>query len=188
VALRAVTRRFGDQVVLDRFTLELADGSVTALTGANGVGKTTVGRLVLGLDTPDAGQIEGLAGRRRAAVFQENRLCEHLSAVGNVRLVLPRSAWDRPEADLRALGLDDTALGKPVSELSGGQRRRVAMARALVNGADLVVLDEPTTGVDAESKPAIMRFLAERLSGCTVLLITHDAAEAECLGARVVVL
>ena len=187
IGLRAVTKRYGDRVVLDAFDLALDDGAVTALLGANGSGKTTVGRLLLGLVAPDVGAVEGVAGLRRAAQFQENRLCEQLSAVGNVRLVLGRAV---PVAEvvaaLRAVGLDDESVAKPVRALSGGQRRRVALVRALLPEADLVVLDEPFTGVDTSAKALSLAWAAQRLVGRTALLITHDEAEAAALGARVV--
>ncbi|HUX71764.1 MAG TPA: ATP-binding cassette domain-containing protein, partial [Cellulomonadaceae bacterium] len=127
ITLRGVTKRFGDELVLDGFDLDLVPGTVTVLMGPNGSGKTTIGRLLLGLERPDAGAIVGLDGRRRAAVFQEDRLCEQLTAVGNVRLVLDRATPASAAVDeLRRVGLDDESLAKPVRELSGGQRRRVA--------------------------------------------------------------
>jgi NitT/TauT family transport system ATP-binding protein len=124
-------------------------------------------------------------GRRCAAVFQEDRLCGHMTAASNVRLGLDRSNWARVEGDLRLVGLEGEALTKPVRELSGGQRRRVAIVRAMATDADLLVLDEPFTGLDADAKPAIMTYVRERLAGRTVLLITHDPAEAKSFDARV---
>ena len=186
VVLRGVRRQFADLVVLDAFDLTLAEGQVTALSGPNGTGKTTVARLVLGLDTADAGAIDGNQGRHRAAVFQENRLCAHLSAVANVRLVLDRADWGSAEEHLRRVGLSGAALVTPVGKLSGGQRRRVAIVRALAGRADLMVLDEPYAGLDVEGKPAVQEYVRERIRGRTTLLITHDPAEAMWLGARVV--
>ncbi|NTW42220.1 MAG: ATP-binding cassette domain-containing protein [Cellulomonadaceae bacterium] len=187
ITLRGVIKRFGDQTVLDGFDLDLPDGEVTVLMGANGAGKTTVARLLLGLAVPDAGVIAGLAGWRRAAVFQEDRLCPQLTAVGNVRLVLDRGVGRAAvEAELHRIGLDDESLAKPVRDLSGGQRRRVALVRALMAEADLVVLDEPFTGMDAQVTPLVTAYVRERCAGRTTLLITHDAADAERFGARVV--
>ncbi|NLE71341.1 MAG: ATP-binding cassette domain-containing protein [Actinomycetales bacterium] len=188
ITLRGVTKRYGEQVVLDGLDLDLPDGAVTALMGPNGSGKTTLARLVLGLEEPDAGEIDGLAGRRVVAAFQEDRLCEQLSAVGNVRLVLERTRVAEAATALREAGLDDDALAKPVRELSGGQRRRVALVRALVADADVVVLDEPFKGLDRAAHARLLDVVRERTAGRTVLLITHDAAEAEALGAKVVTL
>lgn len=187
IALHAVSQRFGDQVVLDGFDLALEDGRVTALLGPNGSGKTTVGRLLLGLVTPSAGAVEGIAGLRRSAVFQEDRLCEQLSAVGNVRLVVARAtSTARVHDALAGVGLDDESMTKPVRSLSGGQRRRVAIVRALLAASDLVVLDEPFTGLDTAAKAQTLTWVRDRLVGRTALLITHDPAEATFFDARVV--
>jgi len=186
LALRDVTRRFGEEVVLDRFSLTLTPGRVTALMGPNASGKTTVARLVLGLDRPDDGRVEGRHGIRCTAVFQEDRLCEHLGAAENLALVLEHPDPVVIADELRAVGLDADDIAKPVRELSGGQRRRVAIARALAGEADLVVLDEPFTGIDVETKPALIAYVRGRLAGKTALLITHDRAEATQLGAKVV--
>ena len=188
IALRGVTRRFGEQVVLDGLDLTLPAGKMTALMGPNASGKTTVARLLLGLDVPDAGAVEGLDGLRCAAVFQEDRLCGHLSAVDNLRLVLAHADWPRVGDELARVGLGGEALTKPVRELSGGQRRRVAIARAMIVDADLVVLDEPFTGLDVDVKPLVLAYVEERTVGRTAMLITHDRAEAKALGARVVTL
>lgn len=187
IRLRGVSKRFGGQVVLDGLDLDLPDRTITAVMGPNGCGKTTLARLLLGLAAPDAGTIEGLGGRRRAAAFQEDRLCEQLTAVGNVRLVLDRHVTAAAVADeLRSLGLDDETLAKPVRDLSGGQRRRVAIARAVMAGADLTVLDEPFKGLDTAAKARVMAYVRDRCADRTTLLITHDRAEAEWFGATVV--
>jgi NitT/TauT family transport system ATP-binding protein len=187
ITLRGVTKRFGDQVVLDALDLDLAEGRVTALIGPNGSGKTTLARLLLGLAVPDGGAIGGLEGLRRAAVFQEDRLCEQFTAAGNVHLVLDRTTSQSAVAgELRRVGLDEESLAKPVRDLSGGQRRRVAIVRALMAGADLVVLDEPFKGLDDAAKTLVMSYVRERGANRTMLLITHDRTEAEWFGARVV--
>lgn len=186
ITLRGVTKRFGTQVVLDGLDLDLEDGVVTAVMGPNGSGKTTLARLLLGLTVPDDGTITGVDGRRGAMTFQEDRLCEQLTAVGNVRLVLNHSLPGEVADELRLVGLDPDAVAKPVRDLSGGQRRRVATVRAVLPAADLVVLDEPFKGLDTDGKGQLMDYVRERCAGRTVLLITHDPAEAEWLNARVV--
>lgn len=183
IALRSVAKSFGGRRVLHELELELATGSVTALMGHNGSGKTTVGRLLLGLLVPDAGCVEGISGRSRAAVFQEDRLVEHLPAAENVRLALARGSQVRVTEHLGRVGLAGDSLTAPVRELSGGQRRRVAIVRAVAAGADLLVLDEPFTGIDTEAKEQVMEYV--RLGAApSTLLITHDESEARWFGAE----
>jgi len=187
ITFSSVTKAYGPLVVLRDLSLTLAPGTVTAVLGANGSGKTTLGRLLLGLEPPTAGTISGLAGLRGAAVFQDNRLAPHLNAVGNVRLALPRAASRAlVEDELRAVGLADESLRKPVRALSGGQRRRVAIVRGVLAPSDVLVLDEPFTGLDTDAKARTLAWVRDRLDGRTTLLITHDPDEATFLGATVV--
>lgn len=187
ISVRGLRVSLGGRAVLDGVDLDLPSDGVVALTGPNGCGKTTLGRVLLGLVAPQAGVVTGLTGLRRAAVFHEDRLCEHLDAVANVRLVLPREVPPGAVVDeLLALGLPSSALGRPVRALSGGQRRRVAIARALLADADLVVLDEPFTGIDVDGREAVLAWVAQACAGRSVLLITHDLADAARLGAPVV--
>lgn len=187
IALRQVTKGFENRVVFEGLTLELPNGAVTALVGPNGSGKTTVGRMLLGLSAPDSGTVEGVDGLRRAAVFQEERLCPQLTAVDNVRLVLPgRSSRTAVTRSLIAVGLDHRSANKPARVLSGGQQRLVALVRGLVAPAELVVLDEPFTNLDPAVKALALTWSRRQLAGRTALLITHDPAEARALDATVV--
>lgn len=118
------------------------------LTAPSGAGKTTLLRILLGLEQPDRGEVLAPPGTRWSAVFQEDRLLEHLDARDNLRFVLGAVS---PEALtlLETLGLGDVG-GKIVAEYSGGMRRRLALARALLSPCDALVLDEPFTGLDPE--------------------------------------
>ncbi|MDR2567560.1 MAG: ATP-binding cassette domain-containing protein [Bifidobacteriaceae bacterium] len=150
-----------------------ARGSVLAVTGANGSGKTTLLKLILGLLAPSAGTIAAPA--RKAAVFQDDRLLEHLTAIGNVRVTHPGKIGDKQiAAEFQALGLPEEAWRRRVRDLSGGQRRRVCLARALAPDAELVCLDEPFKGIDAESLPAVREHVRERLRDKDVAIATHD--------------
>jgi NitT/TauT family transport system ATP-binding protein len=190
IAVRDVSVRLGGRTVLDAIDLDLPDDGVVAVMGPNGCGKTTLARVLLALVEQEAGVVHGLGGPR-AAVFQEDRLCEHLDAVANVRLVLPRGrraveVAAEVAAELHALGLPPDALGRPVRELSGGQRRRVALARALLADASLVVLDEPFAGIDVAARDEVLAWVARACTGRTIVLITHDLDDALRLGAKVV--
>ena len=157
---------FGSTVLFRDLTFTV-DGPAV-LWAPSGWGKTTLLRILMGLETPTAGRVQG-AGRV-SAVFQEDRLCPQLTAVQNVLLVLPD---DRQEAAIRQdfarLGLDEAALALPARKLSGGQKRRTALLRALWAPGDTLLLDEPFTGMDP-------------VEGRPVLLATHDRAAIDALG------
>ena len=167
---------------------ELPDGGgVLQLSGPNGAGKTTLLKVVLGLFVPASGRVEGVAGRRLGAVFQEDRLIEHLSAIANVRLTSRRPlANEQICAELTAIGLDADAWTRSVSALSGGQRRRVCLVRALRADAEVIGLDEPFTGIDTDALPEVMAYVGDRIHGLDVILITHDPAQASLFSGEII--
>ena len=181
-----IKKSYGDKVVLSDFSADFAEGRITAIMGPSGCGKTTLLRLLLGLERPDDGEITQTGGTV-AAVFQEDRLSEPLSAVANVRLVRPAMSRASARRLLSELGLSEEDVTKSVSTLSGGMRRRVALARAIAADADTVVLDEPFSALDEATKASVMMAVKEHLRGKTVLLVTHDAKEAESFADEVFV-
>lgn len=183
VTLAHVSKRFGDASVLDDVSTVFEHGRIHALMGASGSGKTTLMRLVAGLEKPDAGRIEGMDGLRKAAVFQEDRLCENLSVAANVRMphaglkgAEKRMFLDRCEALLSAMAMPD-CLARPVHELSGGMKRRVAIARAVMAQADVLFFDEPLKGLDAAGGRLVLEAIAPLIAGKTVFWATHHAEE-----------
>ena len=178
--LFGVTKRFADKTVLKDFSLSVAPGETVALMGASGCGKSTAGKLMLGLLQADEGEVK--RPKRLAAVFQEDRLCKEFDAVTNIAMV----TGDRKAAEeaLAEVGLADVK-GKPVMALSGGMKRRVAIVRALLSDGELLVLDEPFTGLDAANKQQVADYVKEKLQGRSVLLITHSEKEAAALADRV---
>ena len=170
-------KSFGGRTVLRDLTFTAGPG-ITAVMAPSGTGKTTLLRILLGLERPDSGTVEGLAGKRLTAVFQEDRLLEHLSAEGNLRFVLGR-VYDPAAARalLDRLGLPDTG-AQPVREFSGGMKRRLALARALLAPFDALALDEPFTGLDRENRDLALACIRETAGDRPVLLVTHDAADA----------
>lgn len=180
IALTDVSKSFGGRRVLERVSLTLPAGSVTALVGRSGAGKTTLARILLGLEAPDAGRVDGMDGIKRAAVFQEDRLIEHMSALQN--LVLVGASVEAARTHLNALGLADD-MEVRVDRLSGGMRRRVALARAMIAGAGLIVLDEPMTGLDEDSKRQSAAYVSQNRGRAAVLLISHDPEDIQRLGA-----
>ena len=182
--LRNICKSYHGRPVLENvsFTIEMG---VTALWAPSGAGKTTLLRLLLGLERPDSGELLG-TGVRWSAVFQEDRLLDGLDAMGNLRFALG-SGWDEAAARrlLTELDLSD-ADGKPVREWSGGMKRRLALARALLADADAIALDEPFTGLDAENRRRGASCIARSAETKPVLLVTHDRADLEALNARII--
>ena len=172
-------KRFGEKVLFRSLSLTV-DGPAV-LWAPSGWGKTTLLRILMGL--PTAGAVQG-AGRV-SAVFQEDRLCPQLTALQNVLLVLP-GAGERyapaVTADFARLGMDAAALALPAAKLSGGQKRRTALLRALWAPGDTLLLDEPFTGMDPAAVQASIALLRERVEGRPVLLATHDRAAIDALG------
>lgn len=182
-----ISKGYGNMPVLRDFSTTLPAGRTTALMGPSGSGKTTLSRILLGLEAPDTGSVVGGGSSQQfACVFQEDRLCEEFSATENVALVLPREAAADVPANLAAVGLSGEDIIKPVAALSGGERRRVALVRAVMAHSRVLVLDEAFKGLDAATREATFAYIRENLRGRTLVLITHDPAEAEAFGAAVV--
>ena len=178
VIFRNVSFAYPDKPVLRGFSHEFPDPGVTCLTGPSGCGKTTVLRLLAGLEKPASGSIQNVPARV-SMMFQEDRLLPWATVEENVRLVqdtADAAKW------LDAVGLSDVRADLP-DALSGGMQRRVALARALAAPSDLLLLDEPFTGLDralVESLSALIREIAEQKP---VIMVTHNAEEIELLGA-----
>ncbi len=183
--LKDLTKSYGGHRVLDRFSHAFPQGRVTAIEGRSGCGKTTLLRLIAGLELPDGGSITGVPEGGIAMMFQEDRLPPQLTAAGCLKVVLKRSEGldAKIDAALCALGLGDD-LDKPVREFSGGMRRRVALARALLYPSNLVLLDEPFKGLDAATRKAAVEFARPLLAGRTTLLVTHDPEDADAFDAQ----
>ena len=181
--IQGISKRFGDREVLRNVTAAFPAGSVTCLLGPSGFGKTTLLRIIAGLEKPDAGRIDGVPAQI-GFVFQEDRLCEDFSAVSNVRLVTGKSM---PKEEiirhLTEIGLGDS-LDKPVREYSGGMKRRAAIVRAVCYPADLLILDEPFKGLDEKLRLEVIGYIRKHTAGKTVICVTHDPDDAERLGGK----
>ena len=172
-----LTKRFGEKTLFEDLDLTLAEPAV--LWAPSGWGKTTLLRILMGLEAPDSGTVQGVG--RVGAVFQEDRLCPQLTALENVLLTAGRKKEREARDILARLGLGES-LAVPAAELSGGMRRRCALARSLCAEFDLLVLDEPFKGLDEANRRAAMDAVCAVSDDKTVLLVTHDAAEAEFFG------
>ncbi len=205
--IEQASKHYGRVAALDRVDLEFAAGSTTALIGSSGSGKSTVLRLLLGLEWPDTGcvRVDGhvlernhvLALRRRVGyVIQEGGLFPHLTTLGNLTL-LPRTlGWSavrirkRAEALAALTHLPADALGRYPAELSGGQRQRVALMRGLMADPDALLLDEPLGALDPIVRHELQNELKRIFTrlGKTVIVVTHDLAEAAWFADRLVLL
>lgn len=179
-----LTKRFGDKTVFEDFSCLFPFGETTFIMGPSGCGKTTLLMILMGLQSYDGGMISGLEEKRRSAVFQEDRLCDNISAVTNLRLVNKALSKEEATAMLAALGLE-SELHKTVREFSGGMRQRVSILRALAADYDVLFLDEPFHGLDADTKLLTMRYFQEKTRGRTVICVTHDESEIGILGGHV---
>ena len=176
-----VYKDFGRGPVLRDVSLTVRQGETVCLMGPSGLGKTTLLRCVAGLERPESGFITGVP-ERLGYVFQEDRLCDVFSAVANVRLATGRTL---PEIlrHLEELGLAGSAR-RPVSQLSGGMRRRVAIARAVCAGPQLLLLDEAFKGLDDQCRRDTVAYIRRHTPGASLLCVTHDPEEAALLGGR----
>ena len=181
LTIEHLTKQFGEKTLFRDLCLTVEGPAV--LWAPSGWGKTTLLRILMGLDTPTAGRVRGVG--RAAAVFQEDRLCPQLTALQNVTLVLPGSEKqykEQIEADFQQLGMDAAALTLPAARLSGGQKRRTALLRALWAPSDTLLLDEPFTGMDPDTLAAAAALLRTRCGEKPVLLATHDREAIRLLG------
>ena len=170
---------YGDKQIFDRLTLTLPEKGAVCLMGKSGCGKSTLLKLIAGLLVPDSGSITGTEGVKTAFVFQEDRLLPGRSALENVALVSSRESaalW------LGKFGITDSDALPDM--LSGGMQRRVALARAMAYGGEILILDEPFKGLDEALREKVIR----EIRGVFPLTVvsTHDSSDAEDLNASVI--
>ncbi len=197
IELSDVTKRFGSRTVVDRVDLTVATGSCFGLLGPNGAGKTTSLRMIYGITRPTSGTVrafgldvshEARAVRSRMGVtLQDNVFIDSLSPIDNLRVFGRYHRLREPELGRRVGELVDflelrSHADIPVKVLSGGFQRRLAIAQSLMNRPELLILDEPTTGLDPAVRLALWERIRElRRQGTTVLLTTHYMDEAQRL-------
>ncbi|MCD8107513.1 MAG: ATP-binding cassette domain-containing protein [Oscillospiraceae bacterium] len=179
-----ITFGYGEKLVFENFSLELPDTGITAISGESGCGKTTLLRLIAGLEKPQSGVID--APKDIAFMFQENRLLPCLDVSGQLEAVLPKGT--DVTKYLRAVELSEEA-HSPIDKLSGGMKRRVSLARCLafadVCRKSLILLDEPFTGIDTERVKRIMEFI--RALEIPVIYSAHDKEALELADIKIAV-
>ncbi len=176
-----VSFSYGKKQILENLSLSIGFGETVCFFAPSGFGKTTVLRLIMGLEKASSGSVTG-TDKKISAVFQEDRLLPHKTVKENIELF----ADDKNIEELLShLGLDNTAQLYP-TELSGGMARRVAIARALSREADIYIFDEAFNGIDEQNIKNTAECIKAHTKDKTVLIVTHDKKQAELLGARVI--
>lgn len=180
ISLEHIRKSYGEQTVLQDCCFTLDPGSVTALMGESGIGKTTILRMISGLEKPDEGNIR--PGQLCCSyVFQEDRLCSQVSAVENCRFFTGKDKEIRKELEQL---LPSDKLDCPVSQLSGGMRRRVSIAAALLRDSDVILMDEPFNGLDEENKKNVAMYIKNKQNGRICLFTTHSLEEVKLMNAE----
>lgn len=177
VSISKLKKSYGEKIVADGFSIELPIDGVTVLTGESGCGKTTLLRLIAGLEKPDCGEITGVP-EKISFMFQEDRLLEWYSAYENIKYV---SDKETAEKYLEKVFLTDDR-DTPASSLSGGMKRRVALARTLAYESGLVILDEPFKGMDYELKIKMIELVLNESKNRPFIVVVHESEEAKLLG------
>lgn len=187
IKLENITKKYGEQIVLDNFSLNVSGGERIALIGASGRGKTTLLRIISGLENADGGTVE--CSGKIAYMFQEARLLPWKNARENILAVLNKDNAALADKYLDAVGLFDDKDKLPTS-LSGGMAQRVAFARFLAyaeaTDAEILLLDEPFSALDGDTASTMLSLLDSFTAGKTLILVTHDDTHADALGAKTV--
>lgn len=178
-----ICKSYGENTVFSGFSAELKNGGFTWITGTSGCGKTTLLRIISGLEEY-SGSISDIPGKRISVVFQENRLFEELSALENCLLVSEMPA-ENIRAMLMQTGLSNDDILKSSRELSGGMKRRTAVVRALCAPFDILLMDEPFKGLDEASKRKTACLVREYVCGKTAAAVTHDPSDSELISGEI---
>lgn len=186
IECRELAKSFDDQLVFSHLNMHIEEGERICLMAPSGSGKTTLLRILLGLESYDSGTLINPHTSSMAVVFQEDRLCDALSAVDNIALVCKPGVSRRSLHAMLCEVLPNEVLDKQVAYLSGGQRRRVALVRAFACDAHLLVLDEPFSGLDSETRSEVAQFMLRHQNNATLLVSTHGEHDHVSLHARVI--
>ena len=187
IRLINISKKYDEKVLLDNISCDIKEGVTTCIMGASGSGKTTLLHMMMGLITPDEGDITGLENLQKSAIFQEDRLCENLTVSCNIRMASRKPLQE--DQILHAMGkveLPPEVLKQPARHLSGGQKRRVAILRAVMTEFDILFMDEPFKGLDLETKKQVMHYVKKITQGKTIILVTHDEMECQMMSDEVI--
>lgn len=180
--VKNLTKSYSENIVLQNFSYDFKDNNITCIMGKSGCGKTTLLNILMGLLKPDSGEIDPKFNRKISAVFQENRLCENLNAAANIKMVCDKNiSLDDICNSLINVGIDRESIFKPVSELSGGMKRRTAIVRAIMADNDILIFDEPFKGLDSDTLNLVIGYVIENRNSRTMIMVTHSNIEIDLL-------
>ncbi len=173
-------KSYGENQVLSGFSCKFQENQINGIMAPSGRGKTTLLKIIMGLETFDDGEIVGIYDKKISVVFQEDRLVENLSVLTNIAMVSEKSKEEIHHA-IAEIGLCGYQKEK-VSTLSGGMKRRVAILRALLAEGEILLLDEPFKGLDDNTKGKVIQIVKKHIQNRTTILVTHIKKEGEDLG------
>lgn len=181
IQINNLCKKYGDKIVFENYTNTFDFDGILLIKGVSGLGKTTLMRIIAGLEKADKGEIQKDA-KSISFMFQEDRLIPFVSVLKNLTAVCGE---EKAFHYLKLMRLESEKDNSPLS-LSGGMRRRVALARALCFQSDLVILDEPFKGLDEELKSNICEIIKDESRKREFIIISHDSEDAELLNAKVI--
>ena len=185
IKLNSVYKSFNGTEILKNLTSGFSEKTVYCVMGKSGIGKTTLLNIISGMLEPDSGSVSGTEKLKKSFVFQENRLIPHLSAYNNLKFVTDDEKKITEALKLSRL-LDDKE--KTPEEMSGGMKRRLAIARAAAFEGDIFFIDEPLYSLDIKTSQDILSMIKKMLTGKTAFIITHSTAEAYFLADKIIFL
>lgn len=208
IQLDHISFSYPDKTIFRDFSMEVAQGERICLMGPSGMGKTTLLSLLTGHLQVDHGSITGTDHCSISMVFQEDRLCKKATAMQNILLGCCRGMMPQMPFEMRRIENDHSgqttkrdrvlrhldrvdlaqAADLPAEKLSGGMKRRVCLVRAMLSQSNLVILDEPFTGMDSAHKRQAIDYIDQSLHGRALLMVSHERQDADTLGARIVCL
>lgn len=188
--IKDVKKNFDKKIIFDNFSFEFNDKGIYAIVGNSGIGKTTLLRMIAGLDNRYKGKIEGGGAKNVSYAFQEYRLFENLTALENVTVALGNKCTDEiltsAKEMLSYLGFSDDDMSLYPAELSGGMKQRVSLARAFLKRSNIVLLDEPTKELDGKLREKIYKLIEEASRDRLVIIVSHLDDDVKKLGATVI--
>lgn len=182
IILENVNKSFDGKTVISDFSFEFQDIGRYCLIGSSGCGKTTLLRIIAGLEKADSGTVKGNRDKRFGWQFQEDRLLPWFTVMKNLSMVM--SAAEISES-LKLVGLGTESRKYP-NELSGGMKRRVSLLRALKSDSDVILLDEPVREVDEKNAEAMLELIRNGISGKLLIMVSHDRSHADKLGCELI--